>query len=313
VRATSEQPVPELDAERRTPRCAWCGAAALATGSRLAICSSCGSATTYPAPDRGELERAYGGWYRPTSGRFSAGGDRLLARSRATLARRLDRISPPGPILDVGCGEGWLLRALRARGREAVGLERAPGAEPADGVLATEIADFRHRAGEWSGVVFWHSLEHLPAAAPAVDRATELLVPGGMLVIAVPNFSSLQARTFGGRWFHLDLPRHLVHLRAEALAEGVSARGFTIERVSHWRAGQQMFGWLHGIVGTLPGRPDLYSAIRRSDARADAMTTGRRAALLATATALAPVAATVTAAEVAAREGGTVYIEARRR
>jgi SAM-dependent methyltransferase len=267
-----------------------------------------------------ELERAYGGWYRPASGRFSAGGDRLLALSRATLARRLDRISPPGPILDVGCGEGWLLTALRARGREAVGLERATadpeahGGERGGGVLATEITAFEDRAGEWAGVVFWHSLEHLPAAAPAIDRAAELLAPKGVLVIAVPNFASLQARTFGDRWFHLDVPRHVVHLTEEALIDGLTARGLVIERRSHWRAGQQMFGWLHGIVGTLPGRPDLYSAIRRQDAREDAaLTRPRRAAVLATATVLAPVAATMTAAEVALRAGGTVYIEARRR
>jgi SAM-dependent methyltransferase len=289
------------------------------TGARLAICRSCGSATTHPAPDPAELERAYSGWYRPASGRFSAGGDRLLALSRASLARRLDRIAPPGPILDVGCGEGWLLRALRTRGREAVGLERdrsgpeGPGDEGSDGVLATEISAFEDRAGEWAAVVFWHSLEHLPAAAPAIDRAVELLAPGGVLVIAVPNFASLQSRTFGDRWFHLDLPRHLVHLTGEALVDGMSARGLVVERRSQWRAGQQMFGWLHGIVGTLPGRPDLYSAIRRQDAREEALPRPRRVALLATAGALAPVAATLTAAEVALGAGGTVYIEARRR
>ena len=35
---------------------------------RLARCSACGAATTYPVPDDAELERAYTGWYRPDSG-----------------------------------------------------------------------------------------------------------------------------------------------------------------------------------------------------------------------------------------------------
>jgi SAM-dependent methyltransferase len=274
------------------------------------VCRSCGSATTYPPPGEEELERAYSGWYRPSAGRFSAGGDRVLALSRASLARRLDRISPPGPILDVGCGEGWLLGALRARGREAVGLERDG---VGDGVLATEITEFDDRLGEWAAVVFWHSLEHLPAAAAAIDRAAELLAPGGVVVVAVPNFSSLQARTFKQQWFHLDLPRHLVHLPASALVAGISARGFAVERCSHWRGGQEMFGWLHGIVGALPGHPDLYDAIRRREAREDTIAQRHRVAVLATATALAPLAAALTATEVAIRAGGTVYVEARRR
>jgi hypothetical protein len=51
-------------------------------------------------------------------------GDPLLRRTRALLAGRLDRIAPPGPVLDVGAGEAVLIDGLRRRGREAVGLER---------------------------------------------------------------------------------------------------------------------------------------------------------------------------------------------
>jgi SAM-dependent methyltransferase len=290
--------------------CAWCGAPARPSGRALAICSDCGAATTYPRPRADELERAYAGWYRPASGRFSGGGDRLLTISRATLARRLDRIAPPGPLLDVGSGDGSLMRAVRARGREAIGLERiAEG----DGVLACEINDFEDRAGEWATVVFWHSLEHLHDPAGALDRAAALLAPGGILAVAVPNLGSWQARYFGDRWFHLDLPRHLVHLPASALRAGVEARGFTIQRCSHWRGGQILFGWLHGMVGMLPGHPDLYSAIRRVEAQDTAIAGGRRTAVLLAATALAPAAGVMAAAEIAAHAGGTVYLEARRR
>jgi hypothetical protein len=275
----------------------------------LAVCSQCGAATTYPAPEAGELERAYSTWYRPDSGRFGGGGDRLLSLSRARLARRLDRLAPPGPLLDVGSGDGSLLRAVRARGREAVGLERSVNGE---GVLAREIGDFEDRAGEWAAIVFWHSLEHLADPAGAIDRAVALLAPGGILAIAVPNLASWQSRRFGAQWFHLDLPRHLVHLPASALEDGLRDRGLTIERVSHWRGGQILFGWLHGAVRRLPGRADLYSAIRRSGAQ-DIQTAGAdRVRVLLSAAALAPVAAVMAVAEIAAGAGGTVYVEARR-
>jgi SAM-dependent methyltransferase len=290
--------------------CAWCGAPARPSSRALATCSACGAATTYPRPGEDELERAYAGWYRPASGRFSGGGDRLLAISRASLARRLDRVAPPGPLLDVGSGDGSLLRAVRARGREAIGLERVA---EGDGVLACEINDFEDRTGEWAAVVFWHSLEHLRDPAGALDRAAALLAPGGILAVAVPNLGSWQARSFGDRWFHLDLPRHLVHLPASALRAGVEARGFTIQRCSHWRGGQILFGWLHGMVGMLPGHPDLYSAIRRVEAQDTAIAGGRRTAVVLAATALAPAAGVMAAAEIAAHAGGTVYLEARRR
>ena len=289
-------------------RCAWCGAPARVGAGRLAVCSACGTATTYPAPDEAELECAYAR-YRPESGRFSGGGDAVLRFSRAILARRLDRIAPPGPILDVGSGDGTLVAALRVRGREAVGLEREANAP---GAIAREIDEFDERPGEWAAVVFWHSLEHLRDPASAIDRAVSLLARRGVLAIAVPNSASWQAQIFGARWFHLDIPRHFVHLTADALCRGVRERGVQVERVSYWRGGQLVFGWLHGMVGALPGHADLYSAIRRPEAREEAISGARRAGALTAAAALSPLAAILVAGEVAAHAGGTIYVEARR-
>jgi hypothetical protein len=289
-------------------RCAWCGAS-LARGTRLAgrtRCSACGVATTTPWPAPEELEAAYAGFYRPATGRFAGPGDRLLRRSRATLARRLDRIAPPGPVLDVGAGDGTLVDALAARGREAVGLEReARGPR----VRTGELADVD---GSWAAVVFWHSLEHLPSPGPTLDRAAGLLAARGVLVVALPNADSLQARAFGDRWLALDLPRHLVHVPARALLARLRADGLRVERVSHLRGGQVVFGWLDGLVGRLPGRPDLYDAIRRPEARQRPLGPLRRAAVLAAAVAVAPVAGLAALAEAAARRGGSVYVEARR-
>lgn len=264
---------------------------------------------TWPVPTGEELEAAYEGWYRPAAGRFAGGGDRFLRRSRARLARRLDAIAPPGPVLDVGAGDGTLIRALERRGRTAVGIERASG-QP--GVRAADILEFDERAGQWAGVIFWHSLEHIALPARALDRASELLAAGGVLVVAVPNLDSWQARLFGPRWFHLDIPRHLAHLPARVLIDGMARRGLRVERLSYWRGGQVVFGWLFGLVAMLPGSPDLYSAIRRGEAQARAVPLPARMGILAAGVMLLPVALLAATAEIVARKGGTVYLEARR-
>lgn len=299
-----------ISAEATTDaRCAWCGGPARAGADGIAGCTSCRAGTTYPPPGEAELDAAYAGWYRPDGGRFAGPGERVLRRARATLAQRIDERAPAGPVLDVGAGDGVLLAALRARGREATGLEREARA---GGIQAGELTDFREREGGWAAIVLWHVLEHLRAPAAAVDRACALLAPGGLLIVAVPNLGSWQARRFGANWFALDLPRHLVHLPAAALLAGLGARGLAIERVSYWRGGQVVFGWLHGLVGSLPGRPDLYEAIRRPDARATGQSGRLRGRALLAGVALLPLAMLLSALEVAARAGGTVYVEARR-
>jgi SAM-dependent methyltransferase len=287
--------------------CAWCGSSD--TGEpiqRLIRCRACGAATTAPPPSDDELGLAYGRWYRPAAGRFALGGDTLLRWSRGRLARRLDRIAPPGPVLDVGAGDGALVDALARRGRHAVGLERH-ASRP--GIEAKELDAVD---GEWAAVVFWHSLEHLRGAGVALGRAAGLLAPGGVLVVALPNAASLQASAFGDRWLALDLPRHLVHVPARALVARLEALGLRVERVSHFRGGQIVFGWLDGLVGSLPSDLRLYDAIRRAPARSARLSAGGRAAALAAGAVLMPAAVLCAAVEVALRRGGAVYAEARR-
>jgi hypothetical protein len=289
-------------------RCAWCGAGLGPEAKRLRgrTRCGCGAATTDPWPSDEELEGAYGGFYRPESGRFAGVGDRLLRRTRGLLARRLDEIAPPGPVLDVGSGDGALLDALAARGRPATGLERHSSRPD---VRETPIEEV---PGEWAAVVLWHSLEHMRAPGEALEHAARLLALRGVVVVAMPNAASLQAKLFGDRWFALDLPRHLLHLPAPALLERLRSLGLSPERLSWLRGGQCVFGWLHGLVGGLPGSPDLYDALRRPAARRAPLSPRRRAATLATASALLPLAAAAAGAEAALGRGGTVYVEARR-
>ncbi len=71
------------------------------------------------------------------------------------------------------------------------------------------------------------------------------------------------------------------------------------------------FGWLHGLVGLLPGHPNLYQSVRRSTAR-EKGDSGSRWATLVSAAVLTPVALVAAGAEVALRRGGTVCVVARR-
>jgi hypothetical protein len=187
-----------------------------------------------------------------------------------------------------------------------VGLER----EDSDGAPGGLEVD--EPEGSFAGIVFWHSLEHLNPAGGALDRAASLLAPSGVLIIAMPNPASLQAAVFGDSWFGLDLPRHLVHVPAAALLTRLRRLGLAIEHVGYLRGGQNLFGWLYGWVRLLPGRPDLYQAIRRRQARREPQPASSRVLAITAAAVLLPFAAVCVAVETATRRGGSIYVEARR-
>jgi hypothetical protein len=92
----------------------------------------------------------------------------------------------------------------------------------------------------------------------------------------------------------------------------VQRLGLEVRRRSAWRGGQVVFGWLHGLVGTFPGRPDLYDALRRPAARMHGQPAAKRLAAVALGVLCAPAAALCAAVEVVLGRGGSIEVEARR-
>src|SRR3712207_8879399 len=77
------------------------------------------------------------------------------------------------------------LDALQARGRPALGLERASGRQDVSEDDVTEVR------GRFAGIVLWHALEHLPVPGAAIDHAAGLLEPR-----SEEHTSELQSRQY---------------------------------------------------------------------------------------------------------------------
>ena len=205
----------------------------------VAICPACGSGRTLPLISSDELAGLYPSHYdahglpanpllrRLATALFERRYRRALAS--APLSALAERA--PGTLLDVGSGRGDLGVVLGRKGWRVTGLEPSPeavaearkrGLDSEEGTLTAGPA----REGGYDAVVFSHSLEHVVEPFDDLSVAHELLQPGGLVVITLPNFGSWQARRFGSRWFHLDLPRHRTHFTERGLEALLRRTGF---------------------------------------------------------------------------------------
>ena len=309
------------------PPCLVCGAAtrhrfdSVADGFSVWACAGCGSARTWPALD----DEAIAAWYpRAYYGnqnvRFNPFFERLtrwFRRRRVDVVRRLTR---PGAVLDVGCGRGFTLHFLREAGYRPVGVELSPlAAAHARENLGLDVrtGDFLGQpfaVGEFEAVIFWHSLEHIAEPMRALDRAWEILRPGGLLVIAVPNLASIQASGTGREWFHLDVPRHYVHFSARGLRDALLQRGFRIISLAHFSLEQNPYGWIQSLLNLLFEHDLLYSILKEPAARKHRI---REFPLQTIATTIAgvlllPVAMLLMILETLLRRGGTIEVYARK-
>lgn len=107
---------------------------------------------------------------------------------------------PAGPLrlLDVGCGAGATLEAIRARETVAWagGVELEPGAAERaerrfDRLWREDVQGFDPGAeiapGSLDLILCLDVLEHLPDPWAVVRRLSPLLRPGGRLIVSVPN------------------------------------------------------------------------------------------------------------------------------
>ncbi len=60
-------------------------------------------------------------------------------------------------------------------------------------------------------ITLWHVLEHLPNLEMHIALLRSLVKPNGIIVIAVPNFKSYDAKYYKKYWAAYDVPRHLWH------------------------------------------------------------------------------------------------------
>jgi 2-polyprenyl-3-methyl-5-hydroxy-6-metoxy-1,4-benzoquinol methylase len=82
-------------------------------------------------------------------------------------------------------------------------------------VLHQNIQDFKGQ--QFDVVTLWHVLEHLPDLDKTITDIQQLVKPNGLLIIAVPNYNSFDAKYYKGFWAAYDAPRHLWHFSQKAM------------------------------------------------------------------------------------------------
>jgi SAM-dependent methyltransferase len=218
---------------------------------RLVQCRRCGFALTDPVPI--SMDRYYSARYR----RFNPFAVFVL---RGLYLRRVERwlkrLPARGVALELGSGTGWMLRAFRERGWQAVGSERAvdvaAAARDAAGVpmFVGDLAAIRD-APVLDVVIMFHVLEHLADPLAALHEVARRVKPGGTLILGIPNIASWQARFAGNRWMHLDVPRHLGHFSPDAIQRALVASGFRTSHVGFQSFEHDPFGWVQSILDRL--------------------------------------------------------------
>ena len=243
---------------------------------QVARCRQCAQVVTVPVP--ADIGRYYpAGYYGDKAGRrfpvlIEWLQEQLYAWRSGQVLRRLKQKN--ARVLDIGCGRGLLLRAFQRNGCAVTGTEFSDGAcRFAREVLKLPVRvgllpDLNFPANSFDVVVMWHVLEHVSDPRPMVAEVARILRPGGLFLVAVPDFGSPEAQLTKGGWFHLDCPRHLSHHTCESLSRILRDAGLAPAWVSSLAPEYDTFSFVQSLLNWLGARPNLlYNWLRGQSAK----------------------------------------------
>lgn len=222
-------------------------------------CSTCGTGVTDISVNDALLHQMYDAYY-DVQNIVRLESHPLHRRYRKTHLRRMSPLARGWRLLDVGCGSGLFVKAATESGFSASGIDISQVSVETGRKLwnldlqCATIAEFapkEENRKRFNIITMYSVLEHVESPRETLESLRGMLADDGLLVAEVPNFSSIQARVFGTRWFNLDVPRHLFHYSTHGLARLVQSAGFDVIAV---RPGPAAIDF--GIAASLMPMPD---------------------------------------------------------
>lgn len=128
-------------------------------------------------------------------------------------------VSKKGNLLDIGAGTGDFLSYAKSKNWQVVGIEPSQKAKELAQKKGVSFVENTEELSDnsFDVITMWHVLEHVEDLDKQLSELKRISKPDGIIVIAVPNFKSYDAKFYKEHWAAYDVPRHLWHFSKTAI------------------------------------------------------------------------------------------------
>lgn len=199
-------------------------------GYDIVECGACGLVYVAQNVSRETLDEYYGSAYYSGNGTAYDGYlERAESRKhhyRSMLPALKKHLANPNGkvrVLDVGCAAGYFLEVAQEAGWRAQGVELSPYMssyardERGLDVQTGTIEEANLPLDEFDLITMWDVIEHVQNPSQVLQRASDLLKPGGLLVLATGDVAGVTARIYGEKWNLIAPPGHLFYFSRRSL------------------------------------------------------------------------------------------------
>jgi len=222
-------------------RCAVCLAAAAAPfatkgGYGLARCADCGFVFVDPMPTPEELAEIYGGEAATAS---ETHYPKARSRYRRAMVKgvRFARYAWRRDAIDIGCGGGFVVEALRRAGARAVGLDISPQSLayarrrfPRNEFFCETLETFAGRGRQFDFIHASEVLEHVPDVNAFAAALARIARPGARVFITTPDIGHRRVPPDPVSWSVVAPPYHVQYFNRANIGVLFGRHGFRVRR-----------------------------------------------------------------------------------
>jgi 2-polyprenyl-3-methyl-5-hydroxy-6-metoxy-1,4-benzoquinol methylase len=203
-------------------------------------CKNCKLGITTPRPDHSSISR----YYQSENYISHTGGKKNLtdflyrqARALALIKKKntIAKFSTTGTLLDYGCGTGEFLQFMKRNSWQTFGIEPSDAARAkavsTNGQIIFPSLQQLPPQQKFDAVTLWHVAEHLHQLNETIADIKTRLTPNGVLLLAVPNYQSPDAKHYKCHWAGYDVPRHLWHFGKHAMQLLLQKHGMNLASI----------------------------------------------------------------------------------
>ncbi len=176
----------------------------------LVKCKNCGFVFCEKIPDVYELQNHYNNY--PEMENISL----ITIKRYEELLDSFEPFRKTNNLLDIGCGDGYLLDVARRKGWNVYGTEYSEklalkNASKGIKVMQGKFNDKWFDTNFFDVITYIEVIEHINAPKQEVPLFIETLRSGGVFYLTTPNFNSIARRVLGNNWNIVEYPEHLCY------------------------------------------------------------------------------------------------------
>jgi SAM-dependent methyltransferase len=192
---------------------------------QIVKCNSCGLVYTNPMPDISEF-------YEDTVDEIYLAAKESRLRTAEKCVQEILKFKGGGALLDIGCATGCFLD-MASKHFNVTGIELSEWAykeaSKRHEVYNVPLSELNLQK-EFDVITLFGVIEHFTYPSKELDLISNVLKPGGLLVIYTPDVGGWLPRLMGKRWWNI-MGQHLYYFSKDTCRAILKKSGFEVKKV----------------------------------------------------------------------------------